>query len=610
MRLSKSVSKNATSLYVIESTYIHGKSSSRTVETLGTLEELSKVHDDPIAWAKAYVAELNEKQKAERKKNNVNSEVLIKLNTSKQIPKDTRCVFNGGYLFLQKIFYQLGLNEICDKCQMGTKTKYNLTEILSRLVYNRILEPGSKLKAYEFSKHLIENSSFELKDIYRALSLLSKNSDSIQSEIYTNSTKLGKRNDRILYYDCTNYYFEIESEDEFRKYGYSKEHRPNPVVGMGLFMDEDGIPLAFSIYPGNYNEQLTLTPLEQKIEKDFNHSKFIVCTDAGLSSASNRLFNSKKDKAFITTQSIKKLSGDNQSWALGKDGWKELYSNGEDTYSLNKIEKAEKEAAEKGTHSEYYTKIFYKEKADRIEVETYDDNGKKVFEYVDQKIYITYSLKYRDYLRYIRSGQIERAARVVNDTLKSKNGKPKKEKFRQNDYRRFIESTSFTDCGEIAEKFNYTLRQDLIEQEEKYDGFYGVATNLEATVEEIIEINKKRWEIEECFRITKTNFNSRPVYLSREDHIRAHFLICFIALVIYRYIEKKTSTDEKQYTTEEIISQLKEMNFMASSGNGYIPIYTRTDFTDRLHQVFNFRTDYEIIPLKNMKKIIQISKTI
>ena len=197
---------------------------------------------------------------------------------------------------------------------------------------------------------------------------------------------------------------------------------------------------------------------------------------------------------------------------------------------------------------------------------------------------------------------------MINTT--SKNGKQKKEKFRQNDYRRFLESVSFTDCGEVAENFNYTLKEDLIEQEEKYDGFYAVATNLDASAEEIIEINKKRWKIEECFRITKTNFNSRPVYLSREERIRSHFLICFIALIIYRLLERKVSTDEKRYTTDEILSQLKNMNFMASSGNGYIPIYTRTDFTDRLHQAFNFRTDYEIIPLKNMKKIIQNSKTL
>ena len=608
MRLSKSVSKNATSLYVIESTYIHGKSSTRTVESLGTLEELSKTHDDPIAWAKAYIAELNKKQKQEREENKANSEVLIKLNTSKQITKDTQYVFNGGYLFLQKIFYQLGLNEICEQCQVYTKTKYNLTEILSRLVYNRILEPGSKLRAYEFSKTLIENSHFELKDIYRALSLLSKNIDFIQSQIYTNSMRLGKRNDRILYYDCTNYFFEIENEDDFRKYGYSKEHRPNPLVGMGLFMDEDGIPLAFSIFPGNCNEQHTLTPLEEKIEEDFKHSKFIVCTDAGLSSSANKLFNSKNDKAFITTQSIKKLSNDNQDWALEKEHeWKELYSGGKETFSLKEIEKDEEEAVKKGEHSKYYTKIYYKEKADILEVEI-NENGKKKFEYVDQKIYVTYSLKYRDYLRYIRNGQIERAAKMINTT--SKNGKQKKEKFRQNDYRRFLESVSFTDCGEVAENFNYTLKEDLIEQEEKYDGFYAVATNLDASAEEIIEINKKRWKIEECFRITKTNFNSRPVYLSREERIRSHFLICFIALIIYRLLERKVSTDEKRYTTDEILSQLKNMNFMASSGNGYIPIYTRTDFTDRLHQAFNFRTDYEIIPLKNMKKIIQNSKTL
>ena len=611
MRLSKSVSKNATSLYVIESTYIHGKSSTRTVESLGTIEELSKTHDDPIAWAKEYVKSLNEKQKIEREKDKASQEILIRFNSQKPIPKDAEVTFNGGYLFLQKLFYQLGLDDTCLKCQKGTRADYNLSDILSRLVYGRILYPGSKRKTVDLSEKLIEPPTFEEHDVYRALTVLADNAEVFQSDIYHNSKNIMKRNDRVLYYDCTNFFFEIEEEDGFRKYGASKEHRPNPIVQMGLIMDEDGIPLAFNMNPGNTNEQITLTPLEKTIEKDFRHSKFVMCTDSGLSSAANRLFNSMDDKAFVTTQSIKKMSDDMQKWVFERQGWRIINDTSGTLFDLDDIEKAETEAACEGKHSVYYDKLFYRSKKDIIEIEKPDveQTNKEKYDYVHQTIYVTYSLKYREYLRGIRNRQIQRAEQIISqEKSDTKKGGITLNKKRQTDYRRFIESVNFTEAGELADHVTYYVNEEVIAHEEKYDGFYSVATNLEDPVETVLDINKKRWEIEECFRITKTNFKARPVYLSREDHIRAHFLVCFIALVIYRYLEKKTSTAERHYTTDEIIEQLRNMNFMASSGKGYIPIYRRTDFTDRLHQAFEFRTDYEIIPLKSMRKIIQNSK--
>lgn len=615
VRLKISKSKNAISYYVIESTYVHGKSSTRIVEKIGTYNDLLKEHPDPEAYAKQYIAELNKKQAAERKELQSNSEVLIKLNSGIKIQRDKRQIFNGGYLFLQDIFYELGLDDICNRCIEKTKVEYDLTEILSRLVYSRILFPGSKLKTYDFSRKMIEPSKFEKHDIYRALSLLCKKSDFIQAELYKNTKSIGERNDRVLYYDCTNYYFEIEQEDDFRKYGKAKSHKPNPIVEMGLFMDADGIPLAFSMHPGNTNEQLTLTPLEKKIEKDFNHSKFIVCTDAGLSSKTNRLFNTEKDKAFITTQSIKKFSADLQKWALDKDGWEIMYEDRKDAngkpvlFNLDDLEN--EEHLDSNGRSIYFSKIFYKERNYTDEVEVVDENGKKRKEYITERFIITYSLKYREYLRYIRKGQIERAEKLIelctNDEGVVKPSKLKK-RYGQTDFHRFIESTKIDANGEVLTDLVYTLRQDLIDQEEKYDGFYGVATDLSEKAETIIDINRKRWEIEECFRIMKTEFSAEPVYLSREDRIRAHFLTCFLALVVYRYLEKKVSSPERTYTVSEISNELKEMNFFASSGNGYIPTYTRTEFTDRLHQVFGFRTDYEIIPLKNMHKIIRKSK--
>ena len=364
------------------------------------------------------------------------------------------------------------------------------------------------------------------------------------------------------------------------------------------------------MHPGNTNEQITLTPLEEKIEKEFSHSKFVVCTDAGLSSKKNRLFNNQENKAFITTQSVKQLPADLQEWALDKDGWMLMYEDSDKTLNLNDIES--EPYLDTNGRSVFYNKILYKERKHIDEIETVDENGIKKREYIDERFIITYSLKYRDYLRYIRKGQIERAAGLISSCT-NKNGtvsKSKiKKKYRQTDFHRFIDSTRIDiDSGEVLENYVFTLRQDLIDQEEKYDGFYGVATNLDDAPDTIVDINKKRWEIEECFRIIKTDFNAEPVYLSREDRIKAHFLTCFLALIVYRYLEKKVSSPEHTYTVSEIIKELKNMDFLISPGNGYIPTYTRTDFTDRLHQVFGFRTDYQIIPLKNMKKIIQKTK--
>lgn len=616
MRLLKSVSKNATSLYVIESTYIHGKNSTRIVESLGTLEELSKVHTDPIAWAKEYIASLNEKQQKEREAQKKNAEVLIKLNATKQIPKNNPVLFNCGYLFLQSLFYRFGLDEIAKECQTGSSAKYDLASILSRLIYGRILSPGSVEHCFRFSQKLMETSTFKLHDMYRALSVLAEHSDSIQEKLYNqtkaeyNEATFGKRKDRILYYDCTNYYFEIEEEDDFRQYGYSKEHRPNPIVGMGLMMDEEGIPLAFSVFPGNRNEQITLTPLEQRIETDFNHAKFVICTDSGLCGATNKLFNSQNDRAFITVQSIKKMSEDMKAWALGREGWLLLGDDQNHTYSLDQIEEEENACMKQGGHSLFYEKKFYKVKQDVLEVDvgpsaSAQENKK---EYINQTIYVTFSLKYRNYLRFIRNGQIERARKEISSLSNGNKAAKKKLKYRQNDFHRFIDSVNLTQTGEIAEHMVLCLKDELIQSEEAYDGFYGLATNLDDPFEDILEINKRRWEIEECFRITKDVFEARPVYLSREDRIRAHFLVCFISLVLYRYLEKAVSTPEKSYSTEDIVSQLQEMQLLARAGYGYEPAYTRTDFTDRLHQVFGFRTDTEIIPLKTARQISQKSK--
>ena len=580
MRLKVSRSKNAASLYVTKTIYEGKKQRTITVEKLGTEKDLREKLNgaDPYEWTRQYIEKLNLEEKK------LHREVILKFKQSKLISLNEQRLFNGGYLFLQQLYHCLGLPKICSDISSKYKFTYDLDSVLSRLIYGRILYPSSKLSTFEESGRLLEPPDFQLQHVYRALDVICAEDGYIQSELYKNSKSISKRNDKILFYDCTNFFFEIEQEDGLKQYGPSKEHRPNPIVEMGLFMDGDGIPLAFSIHPGNKNEQQTLIPLEEQIIKDFQHAKFVVCTDAGLSSSDNRKFNNKKDRAFITTQSIKKLKKHLKEWCLDPAGWKldgyERDKNGKPaTFNINQLE--DPELARKFLKSTFYKERWIK--SDGLE----------------QKLIVTFSLKYKFYQQRIRERQIGRAEKMLESSLSSL------KKHSRNDCKRFIKKTGVTADGEIAEKEVYELDQSVIKDEAKYDGFYAVCTNLEDRPPAIAKINHNRWEIEECFRIMKTDFKSRPAYVYRDTRIKAHFMTCFLALIIFRYLEKKL---EYKYTCEEILDTIRDMNFLKATGEGYIPTYTRTELTDCLHEAFGFRTDYQIVSEKQMKKIFRETK--
>ena len=576
MRLTVTKSKNSESFFVIKSVTINGKRTSRVIEKLGNLEEvtLKAQGQDPYVWAKQYVEMLNKEEKEN------SSDIILKLSQSKKLKDNEQYTFNGGYLFLQSIYYKLGLNKICDEITNRHQFKYDLNSILSRLIYGRIIYPSSKLKTLELSKNFLEQPNFELHDIYRALEVIANESDFIQSELYKNSLNFMKRNDRVLYYDCTNYFFEIEEESGLRQYGKSKENRPTPIVEMGLFLDGDGIPMSLGIFAGNTNEQVTMKPLEEKIVKDFHSSKFVVCTDAGLASNANRKFNNISGRSFITTQSIKKLKSHLKQWALDlTSGWK-LYGS-DKTYNISKL-RENKELME-----QYYDKTFYKER-------WINENG------LEQRLIITYSVKYQEYQKNIRENQIQRAKKLIEKNPK-KIGKPK-----QNDPKRFISTISTTSNGEVAEENHYELNYDVINEEAKYDGLYAVCTNLEDNVNKIIKINHRRWKIEESFRLMKSEFKSRPVYLSRDDRIKAHFTTCFLALTIFRYLEK--ILDEK-FTAEKIIETLRNYNFRNFPGFGYVPLYTPNNLIHALHDKTGINTNYEILNYKKFKKIFNKTKS-
>lgn len=577
MRLGWSKKGNSISYYVHKTIYVDGKNKSLVLKRFGSEKYICETYGvtDAKAWAQEQV-EIMRKEEAEE-----NAKITIDFCVSKDLIENQQRCFNGGYLFLQDIYHHLGLDRISKAVAKKHDFQYNLNSILSRLIYTRILYPSSKLGTYEESHKFIEQPDFELHQIYRALSVIAEESDYIQSTLFKNSMKLSKRKTGVIYYDCTNFYFEIEQAEDDKQYGLSKENRPLPIVGMGLFMDAEGIPLAFSINPGNQNEQLSLIPLEKKLLTDFGMSRFVVCTDAGLSSTSNRKFNDYDgddgQRAFVTTQSIKKLKDYQKQWALDISGWRLAGDTSKKPilYDLSKLD-AEKDK----------DKIYYKSR-------WINEDG------LEQQLIVTFSLKYKEYQQTIRNRQVTRAMKAV------KKGKSGVETKRQNDPKRFIKADHATENGEVANKAVYYVDQESIKEEEKYDGFYAVCTNLEDNAEEIVKINKRRWEIEECFRIMKTDFEARPVYLQRQERITAHFITCFIALIVYRYLEKQL--DEK-YTCSEILETLRDMNFLKFEGKGYIPTYTRTELTNDLHEKFGFETSKEIIPIKKMKKICADTK--
>ena len=587
MRLGWTTGKYSVTYRAVKTVRINGKNKTLIVKSFGSEKQICEKYGvtDAKAWAKEQVRLMSEAEKEDSAKFN------IELCTGTDLVMDEQRRFNGGYLFLQDIYYELGIHKICRAISGRHLFEYDLNDILSRLIYTRILYPSSKKSSFEESKRFIEQPSFELHDIYRSLSVLAEESDYIQSRLFKNSSEIRERRTQVIYYDCTNFYFEIDAAEDDKQFGKSKENRPLPIVGMGLFMDMDGIPISFSIYPGNRNEQTTMIPLEKKMISDFDMSKFIVCTDAGLSSATNRVFNTydKTDdmRAYITTQPIKTLKDFLQEWCLEDDGW---YLEGDSSGKKYNISELNDEFDRE--------KIFYKTRWIKEEGIVHTDRGDRK-QVIEQKLIVSYSIKYRDYQRHVRAGQIERASSLVDSGGKTINKK------RQNDPKRFIKTDHVTRDGEIAELSSSYIDQSVIEAEEKYDGFYAVCTNLDDSVSSIVKINKRRWEIEECFRIMKTDFEARPVYLKRQDRIMAHFITCFIALIVYRFLERKL---DNKYTIDQILPTLQEMDFMKYEGKGYQPVYIRTKITDALHEAFGFCTSKQIVPISKMRNICSSTK--
>ena len=589
MRLIKNTNKHNITTYCIIADYknLNGKRSTYVYEALGDDKKLKERFGSKNTMCEVdkYIDSLNQMIKDGKE-----PPVILTLNPNKQIEKDVNRHFYSGHLFLRKIYYDLGIDKICK----NIKDKYNFTfdinSVVECLVFARIIWPSSKLSTYEQSRKFLGNYNFDIQHVYRTLSYLSREIDNIQKELFDNSNKVIDRNYKVIYYDCTNYFFYTE-ENDFQKYGISKQHQPLPLVQMGLFMDDDGYPFAMNINPGNTSESKTMIPTEKKFLENFDMKgkNIIVCTDAGMCTDEIKNFNVKEGRGFIITQSIKKLNQELQDYALDKTGWR-ILGNLKDIFDLTNVTE--------DFRKEHYNTIFYKE----IECETRS---------VMQTLIVTFSYKYQDYQHKLKLHQFERAQKLVEQTNKNnKKAKNKKdiEKIKisknQNDPKRFIKEIRKNDVGEIACNIEYLIDKEIFDNEEKYNGLYGITTNLIDDTQTIVKVMNGRWEIEESFRIMKDEFDSGTVHLSREDRIKGHFITCYLSLFIYRYLEHKL--DDK-YTVHEIVSKLQEMQMLEHKGKGFEPIQTRDNLTDDLHAFLGINTDTEILTYKKIKDFFKQS---
>lgn len=574
-----------------------GISTKKNMFRLGTLDEIRRREgvSDAWQWAQEELARRNEEERIGRQK------LKIELSPSKRINTGECVKYSGGDLMLIPFYNALGLPQICREIQTDTRTEYSLNEILESLVVSRILYPCSKKGAYELNKKRIRPTSFGLEDIYRALSLLSSHIDDIQARVWSNSQKITNRNTRIIYYDCTNYYFEIEDNDKdfvdkqtgeyipgLRKRGKSKENRPNPIVQMGMLMDGDGMPLSFIIFPGNESEQPSLQKIEEMVANKFGLNEFIISTDAGLGSENNRRYNMTEGREYITVQSLPSLPKADQDMALAPEGWRIAFRDS----ALPPIDPFNPERkifnlSEIDLDAERHTR-FYKE----IIVDKCMDGDKSTAR--QERVIVTYSHDFALYLRYKREERISSAQKIVNR-------RQTKSRQSQQDPRRYVATEYITKEGIKATNVKMALDQKAITADQRFDGFYAYGTSLDDDAADVLRARSFHHEIEHLFRTTKTFLEARPVHLQRQDRIRSHFLICFLAMVIIKILQKKLHMPE--LTIDQLILTLRSIEFDYFKSIGYRPLFERNEITDRLQQIAGITIDTEIVETKRMNKL-------
>ena len=596
------------------------KTTTKNIARIGKHSELLKITNDPVAYAKEQVKKYNEEY---QKQNCVSLEIKIDFAEKIKAVNKTASqstLLNIGYFFLQQFYHDLKINSFFDSITTDMKNEFDPDLVNRFLTYSRILSPDSKLGTHQNIGRYYEKPEFDYVHILRTMDIMQDHYEEYISHLYETSCSLVKRDTSVCFYDCSNYYFEIETDDEdyvdevtgevikgLRKYGPSKEHRPNPIVEMGLFMDKDGIPLSMCITSGSDNEQTTAIPLEKQLTKMFKDKKFIYCADAGLGSLNIRNFNSMGGRAFIVTQSIKKLSEPLQQAVFNDNDYRLLSSDKPATIEeMKTFDRSDPQ--NKDLYNDRIYKIIPADKA--FDLGLYEEkvckNGSvrkiKSKAVVPQKIIVSFSRKMLEYQRYIRSRQIERAKKLL------KNLNPETYKKGPHDITRFIKRTSSTSSGEtITDK--YVLDQAVIAEEEKYDGLYAVATNLDDPAKDILEVSANRYKIEDCFRVMKTNFSARPVFHQKRERIIAHFMICYTALLIYRLMEKKLELHGTHCTTDNLIKTLNSMDVANIEDMCYMSTYTGSPICTALNAITGLDLDKKYyLPKELNKKIKKISK--
>lgn len=596
--------------YYIQQGFRNGKkTTTKNIKRLGKHSELLLITDNPLEYAKNEVKKMNEEYRSGR------SEFIVTMDFNERIPStDSPCSnstsLNIGYLYLKDIYAKLNLSDFFKSVSSDRKITYDCNKICQFLTYARILDPASKYGTYDKLDTYYEKPQVEYQHMIRFLDILDRNSDQYLKHLFDNSENIVKRDTSVMYYDCTNYFFETEKPDEEivdevtgeiilgpRQFGISKENKTSPIVGMGLIMDRRGIPISMCIHPGNTNEQLTAVPLEKEVIKMTGNKKFIYCADAGLGSYNIRKFNDMGGRAYIVTQSVKKLGQEIKDIVFNDSNYR-LLSN-DDAITLKEMRTFNKKDA---NNLSLYNDFAYKVIPANTAMDTglYEEkvykNGRtkkvKAKGTLHQYIIVTFSRKMMEYQRTIRERQLERAKKLLR--LKD----PEKIKKGPNDIRRFLKNTS-------SDTANYVLDMDKIHEEEKYDGFYAVATNLDDSAKDILAVAQNRYKIEDCFRIMKTNFDARPVFLRKPERIRAHFLICYTALLIYRLMECKLDDNLTHVTTSNLIKTLRNMNVVNMDDMYYKSIYSGSQALDALERCFELQLNRKYYRPSDLNKIVK-----
>ena len=647
--------------YIQKSVRIDGRSTTQTIRRLGSLSDIQKEHGcaDPRQWVIDLASRMTEEERLGKEC------VGIDFYPGTQISMGDKPLRHGGDMLLLPLYSGLGLKDICANILKGTRARYDLNEILQTLVMGRILFPSSKTKTFEKAKSMVRPPEFSETDMYRALSLLSDHIDDIQAQVYLNSKNVIERRERVIYYDCTNYFFEIEDNDKdmvdkdtgefvsgLRKRGKSKENRPNPIVQMGMFMDMDGIPLAFVVFPGNESEQTTLQPLEEVLNRKFGMTEYVVSTDCGLGSESNRRYNMAEGRDYICVQSIPKLKEEDRNMAIDPKGWRisfckdperirtlendwsddgifnlqTIFDMGREQVEEETDEslKKEKEQARQRMIAGMLNDVtFFKEiivtkeikyenpewlrlkKADP-DTTPKDKNGDSIPRRLslkrDERIIVTYSHDFAMYLRHKR----EVRKNISEAIIRSKKKMPRQS---QQSPVKYVETTYYTKSGEKAEKVEFAINEEIIAQEERLDGYYAYGTSLDDDGVDVLRIRSFHHEIEHLFRTTKTHLEARPVYLSRQDRIRSHFLICYLAMVILKILQQQVMKANMEIyknnplSIDELIHTLQSFMFGRLPGNNYMPMFERTTLTDQLQRLYNIEANGQIIKSQKMNAI-------